>query len=94
MTPSYYGVGEINGHFPRAALGSLGELHYLVATNGKTPDCDNMLRLTTMADLMIGFGCDKAYNLDGYHLNDDGYHNWMKILRYYAQFESEGGTLS
>lgn len=24
-----------------------------------------MLRLTTMADLMIGFGCDKAYNLDG-----------------------------
>lgn len=65
VTPSYYGVGEINGHFPRAALGSLGELHYLVATNGKTPDCDNMLRLTTMADLMIGFGCDKAYNLDG-----------------------------
>lgn len=36
----------------------------------------------------------KDYNLDGYHLNETGYHNWMKILRYYAQYELEGGTLS
>lgn len=65
VTPAYYGVGEINGYFPRSVLGTLGELHYLVATNGKTPECDNMLRMTTMADRMIEFGCDKAYALDG-----------------------------
>ena len=65
VTPPHYSIGEINGYFPRAALGTLGELHYLVATNGKTPECSNMLRLTMMADLMIAFGCDKAYNLDG-----------------------------
>lgn len=35
-----------------------------------------------------------AYHLDGFHLNDAGYLNWMKIMRYYAQFELEGGTLS
>ncbi len=35
----------------------------------------------------------QKYNLDGYHLNDTGYKNWMKILRYYAQYELEGGTL-
>lgn len=34
------------------------------------------------------------YNLDGYHLNETGYHVWMKVLRYYAQYEREGGTLS
>ena len=36
----------------------------------------------------------KDYNLDGFHLNDSGYHVWMKVLRYYAQYELEGGTLS
>ena len=36
----------------------------------------------------------KEYNLDGYHMNELGYHTWMKVLRYYAQYELEGGTLS
>lgn len=36
----------------------------------------------------------KEYNLDGLHMNDPGYHTWMKVLRYYAQYELEGGTLS
>lgn len=36
----------------------------------------------------------KSYNLDGYHLNEPGYHVWMKVLRYYAQYELEGGTLA
>lgn len=35
----------------------------------------------------------KSHNLDGYHLNEPGYHVWMKVLRYYAQYELEGGTL-
>ena len=36
----------------------------------------------------------QPYNLDGFHLNEPGYHVWMKVLRYYAQYELEGGTLS
>ena len=41
--------------------------------------------------------CDKmprAYNLDGFHPNDDGYRVMMQVLRYYAQFELDGGILS
>lgn len=33
------------------------------------------------------------YNLDGFHLNDAGYFVWMKVMRYYAQYELEGGIL-
>lgn len=36
----------------------------------------------------------KVYNQGSYHMNEAGCLNWMKILRHYAQFESEGGTLS
>lgn len=36
----------------------------------------------------------QKYNLDGYHLNDEGYQQWMKFMRYYAQYELEGGTLA
>lgn len=36
----------------------------------------------------------KIYNQGSYHMNEAGCLNWMKILRYYAQYELEGGTLS
>ena len=36
----------------------------------------------------------KIYNQGEYHMNEAGCLNWMKILRYYAQYELEGGTLS
>lgn len=36
----------------------------------------------------------KDYNLDGYHLNSTGYMQWMKLMRYYAQYELDGGILS
>lgn len=32
-------------------------------------------------------------SVDNTHLNELGCTNWMKVMRYYAQFESEGGTL-
>lgn len=34
------------------------------------------------------------YHVDEYHLNDAGCLTWMKALRFYAQYELEGGTLS
>ena len=33
------------------------------------------------------------YNIDETHLNELGCQVWMQVLRYYAQFESEGGIL-
>ena len=36
----------------------------------------------------------KIYNQGEYHMNQEGCNNWMKILRYYAQYELEGGSLS
>ena len=36
----------------------------------------------------------REYNLDGFHMSELGYQVWMKVLRYYAQYELEGGTLA
>lgn len=36
----------------------------------------------------------EIYSQGNYHMNEAGCLNWMKILRHYAQFESEGGSLS
>lgn len=33
------------------------------------------------------------YNQDGYHMNKLGCMTWMQALRFYAQYESEGGLL-
>lgn len=35
----------------------------------------------------------EVYSQGSYHMNEAGCLNWMKILRYYAQFEQEGGSL-
>ena len=34
------------------------------------------------------------YNLDGYHMNDEGYMNWIKVMRFYAEYELAGGKIS
>ena len=36
----------------------------------------------------------KIYNQGSYHMNEAGCLAWMQILRHYAQYELEGGTLS
>lgn len=36
----------------------------------------------------------EIYNQGSYHMNQAGCLNWMKILRFYADYELEGGTLS
>lgn len=61
----YYVLGEIRGKYPRACLGSLGKLHYLMVTAGQTTGYRNMPTVSELADRMISFGCDKAYSLDG-----------------------------
>ena len=34
------------------------------------------------------------YSKDDFHMNDEGSLAWMRIMRFYAQYEQEGGTLS
>lgn len=36
----------------------------------------------------------QIYSQGDYHMNEAGCLNWMKILRFYAQYELQGGTLS
>ncbi len=36
----------------------------------------------------------ERYAQGNYHMNEAGCLNWMKILRFYAYYESQGGTLS
>ena len=36
----------------------------------------------------------KEYNLDGYHMNNDGYMQWIRLMRFYAEYEKAGGKLS
>lgn len=36
----------------------------------------------------------RIYSKDLYHINDDGNRVWMKLLRFYAQFEQAGGSLA
>lgn len=36
----------------------------------------------------------EIYSQGSYHMNEAGCLNWMKILRFYAQYELEGGTLA
>lgn len=34
-----------------------------------------------------------VYNQGDYHMNEQGCYTWMQLLRYYAQYENEGGIL-
>lgn len=63
----YEGEGWIYGWAPRAALGQLGELHYLICTvDGKNPGYHGT-RSYILARVMNEKGCYIAYNLDGGH---------------------------
>lgn len=65
VTPSYYRYGEINEPYARAAIGMLGERHYLTMNINHGPGHGNLVTLRRAADEMIGHGCRKAYTLDG-----------------------------
>lgn len=63
----YEGEGWIYGWAPRAAIGQLGELHYLICTvDGKNTGYHGT-RSYILAHVMDSKGCYLAYNLDGGH---------------------------
>ena len=54
-----------NGREPRAAIGQMGELSYvLVVAEGRSSDSDGVTH-QELADFMFELGCSEAFNLDG-----------------------------
>lgn len=63
---SKYPIGEINNRYSRAAIGQLGELHYLMVTANLIKGDDVATpTMDAFARKMQSFGCEKAYALDG-----------------------------
>lgn len=60
-----YPVGEAKIHNARAALCQMDELHYLLVIASIEPPYEKGILLTEFAEVLDGFGCKMAYNLDG-----------------------------
>ena len=66
VTPTYYPHGQIEDTYARAALGMLGEKHYLTMNlNCGEGEYYNYATLRQAADAMVKRNCIKAYTLDG-----------------------------
>ena len=62
---SWYGVGEINEGYARAALCQMGELHYIVVAANTTGVYQDIPTVATFAKNIAATGCRMAYCLDG-----------------------------
>ena len=66
VMPLHYPWGEIYDRYARAAIGQMGELHYLAMTvNSQRPGYYHLVTLREAANAMLAHGCPKAYTLDG-----------------------------
>ena len=65
VTPASYPFGEINDAYARAAIGMLGERHYLTMDINYDPLHYNLATLRQATEAMLAHGCVKAYALDG-----------------------------
>ena len=63
--PERYRYGEIWDTYARAAIGMLGERHYLTMNVNKSDAHYVLVTLRQAADAMVAHGCVKAYTLDG-----------------------------
>ena len=64
-----YRVGEVKDNYSRAAIGQIGELHYLLCTVDGGTESGGMYRggttVKVLAQQMHRMRCEKAYTLDG-----------------------------
>ena len=65
VTPDSYAVGEINDHYPRAALCQLGKLHYLLAVVNGEEAYPEVPTIHQFAQNLLDRGIRTAYALDG-----------------------------
>lgn len=62
---SWYGVGEINEGYARAALCQMDDLHYIVATANTEGPNQDIPTVETFSKYISATGCRMAYCLDG-----------------------------
>ncbi|MGN0976599.1 MAG: phosphodiester glycosidase family protein [Faecousia sp.] len=62
---TWYGVGEINEGYARAALCQMGELHYIVVTANTEGPYQDIPTVKMFAKNIAATGCKMAYCLDG-----------------------------
>jgi len=62
---TWYGVGEINEGYARAALCQMGKLHYIVATANTEGPYQDIPTVETFTRHIAATGCQMAYCLDG-----------------------------
>jgi exopolysaccharide biosynthesis protein len=66
VIPDEYPVGEIKDYYARAAIGQLGECHYLLVTVNSEPNYGRMHATTkSVAEALLRLGVPNAYTLDG-----------------------------
>lgn len=65
--PENYTLGEVENHYPRAAIAKMGDLHYLMVAANQDPDrgLNNVPTMAQFGRQMEAFGAEKAYALDG-----------------------------
>jgi len=100
---SWYGVGEINEGYARAALCQMGELHYIVATANTQGVHQEIPTVATFCKYISATGCKMAYCLDGGQtavivMNDElinrpvyGSQRKISDIIYFATAVPEGG---
>lgn len=104
VVPTYsYPVGEIENHYPRAAICYMGELHYLLVACNQEDNLKNVATIERLAETMQSLGCEKAYALDGGQTavivtNDElinrpsyGYQRTLSDIVYFATAIPDGG---
>lgn len=60
-----YTLGEVDGRYARAALCQVDKLHYLLVSAGGEAECSRRPTIQEFAQVIEGFGVQKAYALDG-----------------------------
>jgi len=101
---SWYGVGEINEGYARAALCQMADLHYLVVTANVQPEeHEDLPTVETFQKNIVETGCRMAYCLDGGQtasivMNDElinrpafGTQRKISDIIYFATAVPEGG---
>lgn len=63
--PASYGLGQVNDHYPRAALGQRDQLHYILVVASAEGPHDSYQTIHQFAEYVSTFGCEKVYALDG-----------------------------
>lgn len=63
--PAGYALGEVNDHYPRAAVCQKDELHYVLVTANWQGPYASSPTIHTFAQAVAELGVEKAYSLDG-----------------------------